>query len=333
MRVLVATRDGVWGIRPGQPAEQLGLAGISCRSVAAFDGVYYAGTARDGLWRSSDEGRTWEPAGLAGQEILALASPGNGSGVYAAGRPVEVFCSPDGQTEWRGLNLQAAPDSDTWLLPLAGGTRILAIGFDAENPGMRYVAVEVGGAIVSDDGGASWRTEVPGGDHDVHRVVGHPKQSGVVYCSTGFTRLDGQGGYQLIEKGGVYRSADFGRTWDWAWTEEMQPYTLSLLCDPRPPHPLFVVSAPHPFASIREEGGAKTDLRMTLDEGKTWQSIGDADHSPSPAVFTGLASDPERAGNLLACAEDGGVWRIDPETRRWGALATGLSFAQGIAVA
>lgn len=336
MRVLVATRDGVWRVEPGQAPEQLGLEGISCRSVAAIDGVYYAGTARNGLWRSPDEGRTWQLAGLDGQEILTIRPQAGQPRVYAAGRPVEVFRSSDGQNGWQGLNLMTAPDSSTWLLPiLPGGPRVLEIGFDTADPQVLYTAVEVGGAIISEDGGQTWRTEVPGGDHDVHRLAGHPSQADKVFCSTGFTRLGGDTGegYYLIERGGVYRSADRGRTWEWVWTEDAPPYTTALCLDPRPPYPLFVVTAPEPFASIRQEAGARTEIRMTLDEGRTWTPIGDAEHSPSPAFFTGLTSDPERPGGVIASAEDGGVWRIDPETRRWAALATGLSYAQGVAAA
>ncbi|HEX2170921.1 MAG TPA: sialidase family protein [Dehalococcoidia bacterium] len=331
MRVLVATSDGVWLARPGQAPEQLGLAGTSCRSVAAIEGVYYAGTARDGLWRSLDEGRTWGSAGLEGQEILTIAAPAGTSDVHVAGRPVEVYRSEAGKGVWEGLNLMSAPNSDTWLLPIRGGTRVLAVSFDAADPLLMYTAVEVGGAIVSDDGGATWRTEVPGGDHDVHRVVAHPAKPEHVFCSTGFTRLGGDEGYYLIEKGGVYRSADRGRTWEWMWSEEWPPYTLSLVMDPWPPHPLFVVAAPEPFASIRQDQGARTEIRMSIDEGKTWTSIGDADHSPSPAFFTGIAVDPERPGGLIACTENGEVWRIDAASRRWEPLATGLGYAQGVA--
>ena len=218
-------------------------------------------------------------------------------------------------------------------MPLPGGPRVLTVAFDPAEPRVVYSAVEVGGAVISEDGGRTWRTEVPGGDHDVHRVLTHPSRPDLVFCSTGFARLGGEDGFYLEERGGVYRSADRGRTWTWIWSPDQLAYTLSLCIDPRPPHPLFVVAAPHPFASMREGGGARTEILMTLDEGKTWQAIGDADHSPSPVLFTGLAADPERPGGLLASAENGEVWRIDPEARRWELLAGGLSFAQGVAAA
>jgi hypothetical protein len=40
-------------------------------------GVIYAGTQGSGLFRSSDFGQTWQPAGLGGEVVKDVAAPGS----------------------------------------------------------------------------------------------------------------------------------------------------------------------------------------------------------------------------------------------------------------
>lgn len=332
-RVLVATDDGVWRVAPGQDPERLGPPGLSCRSVASIEGVYYAGGNQNGLWRSADEGRTWRRTECPLSEgWIVTADPGGA--VYASGRPVEVFRSATGEGDWQALDLRSAPDSSTWLLPgQAAGPRVMTVCFDQVEPRVIYTAVEVGGVAISDDGGQTWRTEIPGDAPDIHWLAPHPAQEDLVFCTVGFTRIGGPEGYEIIPRGGAYRSADRGRTWTWAWSPELPQYTRAIVFDPRPPHPLFTVATPRNRMTIQSAGGAQARVLMSIDQGKTWQDVGDADHSPSPALFVGLVPDPERPGGVIVSNEIGEVWRVDAESRRWELLAEGLAPAPMIAAA
>src|SRR5260221_13646992 len=64
-------------------------------------GLIYAGTQGNGGLRSNDGGKTWCPAGLAGQIVKALAvsrtQPGTG---YAGTRPALLFVSRDSGANW-----------------------------------------------------------------------------------------------------------------------------------------------------------------------------------------------------------------------------------------
>ena len=334
MRILVATNNGIWRVEPGHDPERLGPAGVSCRSVASVEGVYYAGGTEGGLWRSVDEGRTWEPVDFPGKEVWTIAAGDGGGQVYAAGRPAELYRSAPGAGDWQALNLRSAPGSDTWMLPgQPAGPRIMTVTFDQVDPRVIYGAVEVGGVTVSEDGGQTWRTEVPGDAPDIHWLAPHPTEPDLIFCTTGFTRIGGAEGYTLIPRGGVYRSPDRGRTWTWEWQPELPQYTRALCFDPRPPHPLFVVATPRNRMTIQTEGGAQARVLMSLDQGKTWSDLGDADHSPAPALFVGLIPDPERAGSVIVSNEIGEVWQVDAETRRWERLAGGLAPAPSLAIA
>src|SRR5947208_2484829 len=70
----------------------------------ATPGTVYAGTERDGVWRSDDGGRTWAFAGLAGETVRSLAVSAAAPGtVYAGTLPAQVFVSRDGGATWEEL--------------------------------------------------------------------------------------------------------------------------------------------------------------------------------------------------------------------------------------
>jgi photosystem II stability/assembly factor-like uncharacterized protein len=180
----------------------------------------------------------------------------------------------------------------------------------------------------SDDGGASWTLTQPGGNPDIHVMVSHPAQPGVLFTSTGFGRIDNS---EPMERriAGMFRSDDGGATWRYLWQDMRPPYTRPLVIDPRAPYALTVACAPTTFASAKDEGGAHAMLYQSTDGGATWRSLGDADHSPSRANFHGLAPDPVEPGGVIVGTDTGEVWRVSPDAR-WALLATGLPVVQAV---
>lgn len=83
--------DGEWSV-------EFLLSDENVRCLAAdpahLDAVY-AGTQGSGVLRSSDRGRTWQPAGLDGQIVKGLAvSRAEPGAVYAGTKPPCLFVSP-----------------------------------------------------------------------------------------------------------------------------------------------------------------------------------------------------------------------------------------------
>ena len=46
------------------------------------------------------------------------------------------------------------------------------------------------------------------------------------------------------------------------------------------------------------------------DDGETWRSLGDREHSPSAARLTAVTPDAQQAGWVLVGTETGEVWRV-----------------------
>src|SRR3990172_8380302 len=79
--------------------------GVRCLAADPHNpNVVYAGTQGSGVLRSSDGGKTWGLAGLAGRVVkpLALSRADPGAG-YAGTRPPMVFLSRDGGANWQEL--------------------------------------------------------------------------------------------------------------------------------------------------------------------------------------------------------------------------------------
>jgi len=110
----------------------------------------------------------------------------------------------------------------------------------------------------------------------------------------------------------------------------MQPhYTRPMCLDPRPPFALTMPAVPDVRSSIKDPGGAGSMLFQSVDEGKTWRSLGDAAHAPSAARLTAVAADPAKAGGVIVGTETGEVWRVSPEAT-WTQLLEGLPPVQAL---
>jgi photosystem II stability/assembly factor-like uncharacterized protein len=188
------------------------LKDYSVTSAIAREGVILAGT-QDGIFRSDDEGKSWEEIsnGLTDRHVRWMAYHPDISDLEFAGtEPANIFVSNNGGESWHARpEVAQLRDQFKWSLPYspkAGCVR----GF-AFNGSRVYAAVEVGGVLVSDDNGETWRL-AEGSDGnpdlegppepfiypDVHSLEVHPSSPDLVYAPTG---------------GGFYRSKDGGKTW------------------------------------------------------------------------------------------------------------------------
>jgi photosystem II stability/assembly factor-like uncharacterized protein len=79
-------------------------------------GRAWCGTHRAGIFRTEDGG-TWQPIGLAGRLIMAIAaSPSERDVVWAGTEPSEVWRSGDAGHSWEQTSaLETLPSSSAWL--------------------------------------------------------------------------------------------------------------------------------------------------------------------------------------------------------------------------
>jgi photosystem II stability/assembly factor-like uncharacterized protein len=139
------------------------LDGHNVTSAIAREGVILAGTTT-GVFRSDDSGETWQVAsdGLTTRHVRWMAfHPGLSDYEFVGTEPAAIFVSYNGSLSWRECpEVARLRDKHGWMLPYslqAGCVR----GFTFHGT-RAYAAVEVGGALRSDDGGQTWQVSSAG---------------------------------------------------------------------------------------------------------------------------------------------------------------------------
>jgi len=257
--LILATSDGiVLCDRSGDAWYEVhrGLAGQRTTSVIAREGVILAG-GHDGVLRSDDLGRTWREAsqGLSIPYVRWLAyHPDISDFEFAGTEPAGIYISHDGAESWHPcLEVAALRDEQGWSLPYSPAAGCVR-GF-AFHGARAYAAVEVGGVLISDDSGETWRladgsqgnpSYPPNGSihPDVHSLEVHPSSPDLVYAPTG---------------GGFFRSWEGGKT----WVYRFRGYCRAVWVDPRDPEHLVLGAADGVDSNGR--------IEASRDGGRTWQ--------------------------------------------------------------
>ena len=250
------------------------LKDYSLTSIAVTAGVILAGT-RNGVWRSADNGRTWSESNknLAMRYVRWMASSAKPSAAILVGtEPADIFVSRDGGVTWNpSPEVSELRDRHGWFLPYspnAGCVRGFAIAESGPRRDRVYAAVEVGGVLVSDDGGDTWQL-VEGSDGkpdlnrdlgtmihpDVHSIAVHPTSSDIVTAATG---------------GGLYRSIDGGRTWNNLY----DCYIRAMWVDPN--------DAQHIIAGPADGVSRNGRIEESFDGGRNWKPASEGMNVPWP---------------------------------------------------
>lgn len=321
--MLAGTSRGLFRINGGGDLLQV-LPEPGVRDLVRVGGRLHAGTAT-GHFHSDDDGATWQRSDLPDLEVWQVRAAGDGSlyaGVQPAGL---WRSRDNGETwnKVEGF-ARLAEEHDGWGIPLTPPIpgRLRALVIDATNPDRIAAGVEVGGIALTEDCGGTWRMVLPGDNPDLHMMFQHPAQPDTLFASTGYGRPDGIA--EMVEgNAGVFRSDDGGVTWAYAWRGITPRYSRPMCIDDRAPHALTVASAPTAFSHYKDEGGAQAMLFRSTDGGENWRSLCDAAHSPSAANFHGLSVDPEAPGGVITGTDTGEVWRVS-DGAEWTLVADGM---------
>jgi photosystem II stability/assembly factor-like uncharacterized protein len=160
----------------------------------------YLATEHSGLFVTGNGGADWKrlnPNVPRLTTVSLLALPGT---ILAGTVPAAVYSASNGGgwQELEGVRLGATNSCFPPSPELGSRARFLAA--DNETPRRLYAGIEVGGMLVSDDGGRHWTPANTGlDDPDVHQILPSAKTKGLVVVACGE---------------GVYRSEDRGEHWE-----------------------------------------------------------------------------------------------------------------------
>jgi photosystem II stability/assembly factor-like uncharacterized protein len=283
-------------------------------------GVFFAGTALGGVYRSTDGGRSWSsPPGGApfpGYSVTSLVTDPQRPGTLWAGltgvvRGGLLVRSDDSARSWAVVRRwEERSEARVVAIALLRGRKVVAVGGDT-------------GLEISEDGGVTWRPSKPPLDpgSGLSFLAFHPLKPGVLYTGSyrhpfrstdlGLTWKRIAGG--MVEDtqvfhldfsptdpddvwaatcGWVYRTTDGATTWKRYKDGLADRRTQVVLRDPRNPSRILA--------------GTTGGLFESLDEGRVFRRL-----SRDTTVVNALLFDPASPGALLVATEAEGILRSE----------------------
>ena len=243
-------REGEWR----QTQRALTYWSLTCLSVDPEEPrLVYAGSEHSGLFYTTDGGSHWMRSNPNVPKMMlfsVLALPGT---VMVGTVPSAVYKKNGaGWEELEGVRLGSQGAVFPPSPELQSRTRYLAA--DPFSPSRLYAGIEVGGLLISHDGGRNWQAANEGlTDPDVHEVLPSEKTAGLVFAACG-------------DK--AFRSLDRAANWQ-EITPASHDYGMSLAEDGD--GVIYLGSAKgRPNTWLRESGADAAILR-SRDAGSNWE--------------------------------------------------------------
>jgi photosystem II stability/assembly factor-like uncharacterized protein len=233
--------------------------------------------------------------------------------VYAGTEPSDLLRSEDDGATWRGSPaLTSLPSAPTWSFPprpWSHHTRWICL--HPTDPSTIYAGIELGGVMVTRDGGETWEDRKPGSQFDAHALATHPAAPERVYEAAG---------------GGVAVSEDAGRTWRPVDAGMDRHYAWGLAIDAADPDLWYVSASFGARQAHRQHGDAQAILYRKRGD-KPWEPLGGEGselQQPSPVMPYALLAPRGRPHALIAGMQNGDLLLTDDAGESWRRLATSL---------
>jgi len=280
------------------------------------DPVLYVGGIGEAVWRSKDQGKTFQRIrnGMyIEMSIRSLCHHPTEPLVLFAGTDAGVFRTDDGGENWWRAEGTPLNDLQAW-----------SIAISPHDPELMYAGTCPGAIFRSHNGGRSWQRlaveilQICGPDSDlptrVLSIVFHPTNPDIVFAGT--------------EIDGVRRTMDGGETWETLNDGLTSLDVHGLAISSQNPDVIFAATNVDTFRS--DNGGAKW-VPLELPKKLPWgysRAIKITPHDGS--LYVGVGSGPPgHSGGLYRSADLGDTWEqadlsVDPNSTLW-AIATNLS--------
>jgi len=281
----------------------------------------------DGVYRSTDAGKTWSKSGLDETRHIAriVVHPGDPNVVLVAAQGALYGPSPE-----RGI-FKSTDGGATWkrVLYVDEKTGAAELSMDPTNPRILYAAMWEHGRrpwqVISGGPGSGLYKSTDGGDTWQRMTEGLPDKMGKMAIAVSPSNPEKV--YALIEsesegdERGLYLSSDAGKSWSRVTDEprlvQRAWYYIELFADPKNEDRIYVLSAP----ALRSDDG-----------GKTWEEVEGA-HGD----YHDMWINPDDPDNFVL-ADDGGAVITFDGGESWSsqgaALASGAAYpAAGVPTA
>ena len=293
------------------------LEGTSVRCLAVDPhnhSVVYAGTQGDGILRSTDGGRTWQAAGLAGHVVKSIAvSPCEPDTLYAGTRPALIFVSRDNGAQWEELSaFRRIFSRRFWFSPAEPPFigYVQGIALSPTDPNVIVAGIEAGAVVRSTNRGKTWQDHRKGALRDCHSIRFHATNGDWVYEGGG-------------TGAGAAFSQDAGNTWTQVRQGLEHHYGWAAAADPAQPEIIYCTTAPNPMKAHSGKGNADAAIYRCRADGN-WEPLKGGLPQPLDYMPYALLTDPAAPGHLYAGMSNGDVWHTADYGDHWQQLPVNL---------
>jgi hypothetical protein len=309
---------GIWSV-------ELMLEGQKVSSLSSSrqqPNVVYAGTRGNGVLRSENWGKTWQPTGLAGYDVKSIAvSPVDPDLLFAGTKPPALFVSRDAGQHWSEVEAFRNTRRWWWFTPSEpGAPYVQSIALSPTNADELVVGIEFGAVLRGTDGGRTWSNHLKHAIRDCHAMTYHVTDGSWIYESGGtgaaFSQDSGETWYdpdpaKLIDyldlvRGGRVRPTDTGLD---------RRYGFAVGADSQRPEVWYVAMSPGPMKAHREEMAEAYIYRMI--DGSKWERLSGGLPQPLMNMPYALLCDPEAGGHLYAGLSNGDIWHTADFGDHW----------------
>jgi len=302
--LFVGTLDGLFKVirtKQGWEIRSRSLADMEVNALAIHPmqrQVIFAGVRGGGLFRSDDMGQSWSRLGeeFLSDKIRALAlDPSDPDTVYVGTEPPALWKSVDGGETWRELTGVARLAGERrWTYPVPViQPHIRSIAIDKDHPKKICLAAQIGGVLLSEDGGESWSDVRYPIDMDVHSVIFDPSNGAMLYAATG-------GGENYPDptpppKGRpLYRSSDGGKNWQSITDSVARTYAVPVRMHTKNSQILYIgVAQELPPFWLDRATKANGALLRSVDGRLSWQELANGLPAPFESMVECIEFDPD----------------------------------------
>lgn len=299
----------------GQWSVEFLLEGTNVRCLAADPhnrNVVYAGTQGNGVLRSDDRGKTWDPVGMKDHVVKAIAvSPAEPGLIVAGTKPPSVFVSRNGGLHWAELVSFRKMRRWFWFSPAEKPftAYVQGIALSPTDPKVIFAGIEAGAVVCSTDGGNTWQNHRKGALRDCHSIIFHASSGDWVY-----------------EGGGTGAGASFSRDAGNTWTQSKQGldrhYGWAAAADPARPDIWYVSLSPGPMKAHSTDNAQAYIFRSI--GGGTWEKLSGGLPQPLNHMPYALLTDSGAPRHLYAGLSNGDVWHTSDYGDHWQQLPVNL---------
>lgn len=287
------------------------------------EGEIYVATMDNGLLKSIDGGRNYEPIfpkkgykkNINGHVWRIIVDPKNSKKIIATSSPWDidtnqVVISLDGSATFNPVN-KGLPDKRPRINTMWGRGYPRAIALDTENPEIIYLGIDGndgGGLYISRDGGWHWEysSGQPGSKRIYNALAVDPTDSNRLFW----------GAYG--KKGGIYKSIDNGKNWKRVFSKSNFIFDIAI----------SKKGLIYAAGSLRK----KPVLYVSNDNGKTWKLIFT---SSEQASCEAIYIDPKDEKRIFVGAvkwheyTPGKIFYSDDKGENWKDITAGLPVSPG----